>query len=271
MPTTRRPRGGCPTDIDAAVVARAETYFGFGARPPRRYEDGVLMLYDATGFALALGPTDDEIVARPWMHFGVGLDDRHAVRKLRHRIAADGVELVEERDEPDMSASSAAIRTATSSKPSGNQSDEQCSEPRDDASRAGAVSLRRPTGTARCCHGSSERRLGEDCWISSEGPVARTRRSPLVGAPGAALVRPLPCRCRGPQQPSAEGPRRGRGWAHHWPGGESTHSVTRPAGGRRAWISRLGAAGPQHLAPRGPAWRAARHQAAARWRPRRRR
>jgi catechol 2,3-dioxygenase-like lactoylglutathione lyase family enzyme len=102
-----------------------ETYFGFGARPPRRYEDGVLMLYDATGFALALGPTDDEIVARPWMHFGVGLDDRHAVRKLRHRIAADGVELVEEWDEPDMSASSAAIRTATSSKPSGNQSDEQ--------------------------------------------------------------------------------------------------------------------------------------------------
>jgi hypothetical protein len=24
MPTTRRPRGGCPTDIDAAVVARAD-------------------------------------------------------------------------------------------------------------------------------------------------------------------------------------------------------------------------------------------------------
>jgi hypothetical protein len=73
------------------------------------------MLYDATGFALALGPTDDEIVARPWMHFAVGLDDRHAVRKLRHRLAADGVELVEEWDEPDMSASSAAIRTATRS------------------------------------------------------------------------------------------------------------------------------------------------------------
>jgi catechol 2,3-dioxygenase-like lactoylglutathione lyase family enzyme len=31
-----------------------ETYFGFGARPARRYDDGVLMLYDAAGFALAL-------------------------------------------------------------------------------------------------------------------------------------------------------------------------------------------------------------------------
>jgi extradiol dioxygenase family protein len=33
-----------------------EAYFGFGARAARRYDDGVLMLYDARGFALALGP-----------------------------------------------------------------------------------------------------------------------------------------------------------------------------------------------------------------------
>lgn len=32
-----------------------ETYFGFDAAPPRQYDDGVLMLYDAEGFALALG------------------------------------------------------------------------------------------------------------------------------------------------------------------------------------------------------------------------
>ena len=38
-----------------------ETYFGFGARPARRYDDGVLMLYNAEGFSLALGPTDNEI------------------------------------------------------------------------------------------------------------------------------------------------------------------------------------------------------------------
>ena len=78
-----------------------ETYFGFGARPPRRYDDGVLMLYDAKGFALALGPTDEPIAPPAWMHFGVGLPDREAVLALRDRLVADGVEIVEEWDEPD--------------------------------------------------------------------------------------------------------------------------------------------------------------------------
>ena len=77
-----------------------ETYFGFGVRPGRRYADGVLMLYNAAGFALALGPT--EPIDRPaWMHFGIGLPDRDGVLGLRDRLAADGVELVEEWDEPD--------------------------------------------------------------------------------------------------------------------------------------------------------------------------
>jgi catechol 2,3-dioxygenase-like lactoylglutathione lyase family enzyme len=39
----------------------SETYLGFGAEPARRYDDGVLMLYNAAGFALALGRTDDPI------------------------------------------------------------------------------------------------------------------------------------------------------------------------------------------------------------------
>jgi catechol 2,3-dioxygenase-like lactoylglutathione lyase family enzyme len=78
-----------------------ETYFGFGARRARRYDDGVLMLYDAKGFALALGLAEERIAPSTWMHFGVGLPDREAVRALRDRLAADGVELVEEWDEPD--------------------------------------------------------------------------------------------------------------------------------------------------------------------------
>jgi catechol 2,3-dioxygenase-like lactoylglutathione lyase family enzyme len=78
-----------------------EAYLGFGARPARRYDGGVLMLYDARGFALALGPTDDEIARPAWMHFGVGLPDRDAVLALRDRLVADGVELVEQWDEPD--------------------------------------------------------------------------------------------------------------------------------------------------------------------------
>jgi catechol 2,3-dioxygenase-like lactoylglutathione lyase family enzyme len=77
-----------------------ETYFGFGARPARRYSDGVLMLYDAAGFALALGPTEEPVGRSVWMHFGIG-PDRDAVLALRDRLVADGVELVEEWDEPD--------------------------------------------------------------------------------------------------------------------------------------------------------------------------
>ena len=78
-----------------------ETYFGFGARPARRYGDGVLMLYDSDGFALALGPADTPPDAPAWMHFGIALPDRDAVLALRDRLAADGVQLVEEWDEPD--------------------------------------------------------------------------------------------------------------------------------------------------------------------------
>jgi catechol 2,3-dioxygenase-like lactoylglutathione lyase family enzyme len=78
-----------------------ETYFGFGARPARRYDDGVLMLYNDTGFALALGPRVEEIPRPLWMHFGIALPDRDAVLELRDRLARDGVELVDEWDEPE--------------------------------------------------------------------------------------------------------------------------------------------------------------------------
>jgi catechol 2,3-dioxygenase-like lactoylglutathione lyase family enzyme len=77
-----------------------ETYFGFGARRARRYDDGVLMLYNAAGFALALGPCGEQVARPAWMHFGVALPSRDAVLALRHRFAADGIELVEEWDEP---------------------------------------------------------------------------------------------------------------------------------------------------------------------------
>jgi catechol 2,3-dioxygenase-like lactoylglutathione lyase family enzyme len=77
-----------------------EGYFGFGARPARRYSDGVLMLYDDRGFALALGPADTPPVPPRWMHFGIALPDRAAVLALRERLAADGHELVEDYDEP---------------------------------------------------------------------------------------------------------------------------------------------------------------------------
>ena len=77
-----------------------ETYFGFGARPARNYDDGVLMLYNAAGFALALGSTEEPIVRPSWMHFGMSLPDRRTVLALCDRLAADGVELAEQWDEP---------------------------------------------------------------------------------------------------------------------------------------------------------------------------
>jgi catechol 2,3-dioxygenase-like lactoylglutathione lyase family enzyme len=78
-----------------------EAYFGFGASPATRYDDGVLMLYDEAGFALALGPGIETPPRPEWIHFGRSLPSPDAVRTLRDRLVADGVELVEEWDEPE--------------------------------------------------------------------------------------------------------------------------------------------------------------------------
>jgi catechol 2,3-dioxygenase-like lactoylglutathione lyase family enzyme len=76
-----------------------ERHFGFGAKPAKRYPDGVLMLYREDGFMLALGAGEEPPPPAAWNHFGVRLPDRGAVGELRERLAEDGVELVEEWDE----------------------------------------------------------------------------------------------------------------------------------------------------------------------------
>ena len=53
-----------------------ESYFGFGARPSRWYDDGVLMLYNADGFSLALGPTEEPISLPSFLHFRIVLPSR---------------------------------------------------------------------------------------------------------------------------------------------------------------------------------------------------
>ena len=78
-----------------------ESYFGFDARPPRLYDDDVLMLYDADGFSLALGPTDEPIRTPSFLHFGVRLPSPEAVKAFGDRLRADGVKIVEEWDEPE--------------------------------------------------------------------------------------------------------------------------------------------------------------------------
>ena len=77
-----------------------ERYFGFGARPPRRYPDGVLMLYDSEGFALALGPAEEPPRLPRFFHVGFAMGDRSEVLALRERLTAEGIEIVEEWDEP---------------------------------------------------------------------------------------------------------------------------------------------------------------------------
>jgi catechol 2,3-dioxygenase-like lactoylglutathione lyase family enzyme len=78
-----------------------ETYFGFDAQPPRRYDDDVLMLYNADGFSLALGPTNEEVRVPRFLHFGVHLPSPDAVRAFRDRLVADGVEIAEQWEEPE--------------------------------------------------------------------------------------------------------------------------------------------------------------------------
>src|SRR5581483_10488871 len=78
-----------------------ESYFGFDAKPARGYDGSVLMLYDADGFALALGQADEPPRLPPFLHFGISLPDREAVLAFRDRVTADGIRIVEEWDEPE--------------------------------------------------------------------------------------------------------------------------------------------------------------------------
>jgi catechol 2,3-dioxygenase-like lactoylglutathione lyase family enzyme len=78
-----------------------ETYFGFDAAPARRYDGDVLMLYDASGFSLALGPVEGPIELPPFLHFGVHAESPEDVRAFRTRLVTEGVPLVEEWDEAD--------------------------------------------------------------------------------------------------------------------------------------------------------------------------
>jgi catechol 2,3-dioxygenase-like lactoylglutathione lyase family enzyme len=74
-------------------------YFGFDPATARRYPDGVIIVHDADGFALALGTDASSERVPGFPHFGFVMDSPEEVRKLRARLMADGVELVEDEDE----------------------------------------------------------------------------------------------------------------------------------------------------------------------------
>jgi catechol 2,3-dioxygenase-like lactoylglutathione lyase family enzyme len=77
-----------------------EHYLGFGAGPPRRSDDGVLMLYDEAGFALALGPADGPVSLPGFLHFGKSAATPDQVRALAARLRTDGVAVVGAWEEP---------------------------------------------------------------------------------------------------------------------------------------------------------------------------
>jgi catechol 2,3-dioxygenase-like lactoylglutathione lyase family enzyme len=76
------------------------TYFGFDARA-ERMDDGVLMLWNADGFQLALGPADPDAHLPAFLHFGVRLESGDAVRGRASELAAQGVPALDACDEPD--------------------------------------------------------------------------------------------------------------------------------------------------------------------------
>jgi catechol 2,3-dioxygenase-like lactoylglutathione lyase family enzyme len=78
-----------------------ETYFGFDARPAERMSDGVLMLFDARDFSLALKETAEPISLPAFFHFSFGgSSSPDEVRAFRDRLRADGVPITEEWEEP---------------------------------------------------------------------------------------------------------------------------------------------------------------------------
>lgn len=76
-----------------------ERYFGFEVA--RRSEDGVLMLRGVDRFSLALGPWEGQARLPPFLHFGFRARSPDEVRAFALRFRDDGLEIVDEWDEPD--------------------------------------------------------------------------------------------------------------------------------------------------------------------------
>jgi catechol 2,3-dioxygenase-like lactoylglutathione lyase family enzyme len=76
-------------------------YFGFDPASAQRYDDGTVIIRNAAGFDLALHPVPGEIGPLPeFLHFGFRLPEPAHVRALLDRLTADGVEIIEQFDEP---------------------------------------------------------------------------------------------------------------------------------------------------------------------------
>jgi catechol 2,3-dioxygenase-like lactoylglutathione lyase family enzyme len=83
---------------EAASRGFYEKYFGFEVA--RRAEDGTLMMRNADAFSLALGRWDEDVKLPSFLHFGFEAASPEQVHEYANRFRADGLEIVEEWDEP---------------------------------------------------------------------------------------------------------------------------------------------------------------------------
>lgn len=68
-------------------------FFPSRSRDGSRYPDGVVILHDPDGFALALAPADAGERGSGFPHFGFEMDSRDEVRGLRERLVVVSVGL----------------------------------------------------------------------------------------------------------------------------------------------------------------------------------
>lgn len=78
------------------------TYFGFDPDTATRYPDGTTIVRNDDGFDLALHPVSRPEPPRGFLHFGFRMSEPNQVHALRERLEADGVDIVEQDDEPDL-------------------------------------------------------------------------------------------------------------------------------------------------------------------------
>ena len=75
-----------------------ERHFGFEVA--RRADDGTLMMRNADGFSLALGRWDGDARLPAFLHHGFRAESPDDVHAYAARFRAEGLEIVEESDEP---------------------------------------------------------------------------------------------------------------------------------------------------------------------------
>ncbi|GIE80669.1 hypothetical protein Aph02nite_66190 [Actinoplanes philippinensis] len=93
---------GLPVRDHERSLAFYTRWFGFDPATATTYPDGTVIVRDADRFDLALHPVTQTGPAPEFLHFGFAAPSAEAVRDLHGRLLADGVEVIEFDEEPDL-------------------------------------------------------------------------------------------------------------------------------------------------------------------------